>query len=203
MKIKIQYRYIQNNSKGVMYMTNTIVVNFFGPPGAGKSTASAYIFAKLKMAGVNAELVTEFAKDKVWEESSETFKNQIHIFGEQSFRLSRCKDKVDVILTDSPLPLSILYNQEEYLTENFNAMVMDVFNSYSNVNYFVKRVKRYNPIGRLQSEKESDELVRPLKNLLESRNIDFTEINGDVSDYDKVFENILNLIKSTKGGVIQ
>lgn len=184
-------------------MTNTIVVNFFGPPGAGKSTASAYIFAKLKMAGVNAELVTEFAKDKVWEESSETFKNQIHIFGEQSFRLSRCKDKVDVILTDSPLPLSILYNKEEYLTENFNKMVMDVFNSYPNINYFVKRVKRYNPIGRFQTEDESNELVKPLKNLLITRNIDFTEINGDVLDYDKVFKDILDLIQNKKGGNIQ
>lgn len=45
----------------------TIVVNLFGAPGAGKSTGAAYIFALLKMAGVEAELVTEFAKDKVWE----------------------------------------------------------------------------------------------------------------------------------------
>lgn len=42
-----------------------LVVNMFGAPGAGKSTGAAYIFSKLKMAGVNAELVTEFAKDKV------------------------------------------------------------------------------------------------------------------------------------------
>ena len=43
----------------------TIVVNLFGAPGAGKSTGAAYIFALLKMAGIEAELVTEFAKDKV------------------------------------------------------------------------------------------------------------------------------------------
>lgn len=44
-----------------------LIVNLFGAPGAGKSTLAAYVFAKLKMAGVNAELVTEFAKDKTWE----------------------------------------------------------------------------------------------------------------------------------------
>ena len=44
-----------------------LVVNLFGAPGAGKSTGAAYIFSQLKMAGINAELVTEFAKDKVWE----------------------------------------------------------------------------------------------------------------------------------------
>ena len=42
-----------------------IVVNLFGVPSAGKSTGAAYIFSKLKMAGINAELITEFAKDKV------------------------------------------------------------------------------------------------------------------------------------------
>ena len=44
-----------------------LVVNLFGAPGSGKSTGAAYIFSQLKIAGVNAELVTEFVKDKVWE----------------------------------------------------------------------------------------------------------------------------------------
>ena len=44
-----------------------LVVNLFGVPGAGKSTGAAYIFSKLKLVGINAELITEFAKDKVWE----------------------------------------------------------------------------------------------------------------------------------------
>ena len=32
-----------------------IVVNFFGVPSAGKSTGAAYVFSRLKMAGINAE----------------------------------------------------------------------------------------------------------------------------------------------------
>ena len=43
-----------------------LVVNLFGAPSAGKSTGAAYIFSKLKMAGYNAELVTEFSKDMCW-----------------------------------------------------------------------------------------------------------------------------------------
>lgn len=46
---------------------SALIVNLFGVPGAGKSTGAAYIFSRLKMLGINAELVTEFAKDKVWE----------------------------------------------------------------------------------------------------------------------------------------
>lgn len=88
--------------------TNCLVVNLFGVPGAGKSTGATYIFSKLKLAGINAELITEFAKDKVWEENSVIFQpdNQAHIFGKQFYRMNRCKDKVEVIVTDSPLLLS-------------------------------------------------------------------------------------------------
>lgn len=36
------------------------------------------------MAGVNAELVPEFAKDKVWEGNVKTLANQAYVFGESS-----------------------------------------------------------------------------------------------------------------------
>ena len=112
----------------------TIIVNLFGAPGAGKSTGAAYIFSKIKMAGVNAELVTEFAKDKVWEESKEVFNNQIYIFGKQSFKISRVMNKVDVIITDSPIILSSFYNSDETIQEELDALVMKTFNSYNNMN---------------------------------------------------------------------
>ena len=60
-------------------MKNTIIINLFAGPGAGKSTGAAFIFSKLKMLGIDAELVTEFAKDKVWEQNKEAFKCQFYI----------------------------------------------------------------------------------------------------------------------------
>lgn len=59
-------------------MSKTLIVNLFGVPGAGKSTGAAYIFSCIKMAGVNAELITEYAKDKVWERNDEAFRNQAY-----------------------------------------------------------------------------------------------------------------------------
>lgn len=171
-----------------------LVVNLFGVPSAGKSTGAAYIFSKLKMAGLNAELVTEYAKDKVWEDNKEVFKpdNQCYIFGKQFFRISRCRDKVDVVVTDSPLPLCVFYNHSDVLGEDFNKTVMRVFNSFDNVNYLLLRAKPYNPKGRLQTEAESDALKEPIVNMLKNREIKYTEMRGLQEDYDKIVEQILS-----------
>ena len=99
-----------------------LIVNLYGAPGAGKSTGAAYVFSQLKMRGINAELVTEFAKDKVWEESKAVFQNQAYIFGKQYFRISRVQDKVDVVITDSPILLSPFYANDPVLGEEFDRL---------------------------------------------------------------------------------
>lgn len=173
-----------------------IVVNLFGVPSAGKSTGAAYIFSKIKMAGINAELITEFAKDKVWEENSEVFKpdNQCYLFGKQFYRMSRCRDKVDVIITDSPLPLSIFYNKSKVLGEDFNKTIMNCFNSFDNISYLLLRDKPYNPKGRLQTEAESDALKEPLEKLLQGRNIKYKTVKGNVEEYDKIADYVIHKI---------
>ena len=64
----------------------TIVLNLLGEPSAGKSTAAMDITARLKRKGINAEYVTEFAKDKVYENNQEVFKHQQYLLGKQSFK---------------------------------------------------------------------------------------------------------------------
>lgn len=124
---------------------NTIIVNLFAGPGAGKSTGAAYVFAKLKLAGIDCEYVSEFAKDKVWENNSEVFKNQFYITGKQSFKISRCFGKVDVIITDSPIALGAVYAD----TEGLKLASLQEFNKYekNNLNVFIERKKKYNPNG--------------------------------------------------------
>lgn len=157
-----------------------IIVNLYGAPGAGKSTGAAYVFSQLKMKGVNAELVTEFAKDKVWEESKAVFENQLYIFAKQYFRISRLRGKVDVVVTDSPLLLSSFYGDEEQiLGSEFKALVKKVSGSYACYDAFIDRVKPYNPAGRFQNEQESDEVSVALVTFLKERNIFPKHYNGD------------------------
>ena len=169
-----------------------LVINLFGAPGAGKSTGAAIVFAELKKRGVNAELVTEFAKDKTWEGNATALGCQEYVFGKQSYRLARCKADVDVIVTDSPLPLGLLYVNDPALLSDgaFQKVVMNVFNSYNNLNYYVNRVKPYNPKGRNQTEAESDALAAPLKKLINENDISCVEINGDDEGYAAVVEEV-------------
>ena len=175
----------------------TLIVNLFGAPGSGKSTGSAYIFSKLKMNNVDCELVTEFAKDKVWEESTEVFKCQPYIFAKQLFRQSRVKGKVDVIVTDSPLLLSIFYNSNKNpdIVKHFNDLVLAYHKQEYNLNIFINRAKPYNPNGRLHSEDESKQIADRIKQeILIDNDIMFTEINGIEEEYDIVVEAILSLL---------
>lgn len=172
-----------------------ILVNLFGSPGTGKSTGAAYIFSQLKMRGVNAELVTEFAKDKVWEGSKAVFENQAYIFGKQYFRISRCADKVDVVITDSPLLLSLVYNTNPILGEDFNNVVRKVVDSYDCANYFLVRTKAYNPVGRFQTEEESDKIADRIRELLDYEKIDYTVTTGDINGYNVIVDQIMELLK--------
>lgn len=183
-------------------MKKPIVVNLTGAPGAGKSTGAAIIFAALKKAGVNAELVTEFAKDKTWEHNSTALSCQEYVFGKQSYRLRRCRDDVEVIVTDSPLPLSLIYNNDPALDHHFTGVVMNVFNTYENLNFFINRVKPYNPKGRNQTAEESDQISIRIKDLYRNLGIGFTEINGDDEGYAYAVGAVLDYLEFTKKGPV-
>lgn len=172
-----------------------LIVNLYGAPGAGKSTGAAYIFSKLKMLGINVELVTEFAKDKVWEESKAVFQNQAYIFGKQYFRISRVDGKVDVVITDSPILLSAFYNNDPTLGEEFDAFVTKVSKSYDSMNLFINRVKPYNPAGRFQTEQESDKLAEDLRQFLNDHDVEYHQFNGHPHDYNFIVEQIAARLK--------
>ena len=80
----------------------TKYINIFGGPGAGKSTTAALLFAEMKSGGFKVELVTEVAKDFVWEDRSTTLSIQPYITIKQHRNLVRLKGKVDYVITDAP-----------------------------------------------------------------------------------------------------
>lgn len=177
-------------------MKKPIVINLFGAPGSGKSTGASYIFAQLKLHNVNVEYLTEFAKDKTWEHNSKALEDQVYMLGESYHKLYICKDQVDVIILDSPLLLEILYNHDPLLGETFNQLVKTLYDSFDNINFFVNRVKKYNPAGRNQTEEESDELkYRLLKLLNDIDETNYLEISGDEYGYNIALQIIGNILE--------
>lgn len=158
-----------------------IIINLFGGPGSGKSTTSAGVFHKLKLNGVNCELVTEFAKHLTWKKDYNSLGNQVFVFGKQHDRMFHLKDKVDVIITDSPLIMGLAYCDWNRVSPSFEKFVVDEFTreDSENINIFLNRVKEYNPSGRNQTEEEAKEKDKEIMTLLESHNVDFIKLDGD------------------------
>jgi adenylate kinase family enzyme len=179
-------------------MKKPLVVNLSGAPGAGKSTGAARIFSDLKQLGVNCELVGEFAKDKTWEHNTTALNCQEYVFGKQSYRLARCREDVEVIVTDSPLPLTIIYNHNPAIEQSLTQLVVDVYNTYENINFFITRVKPYNPKGRNQTAEESDEISEAIKELYVKLGINYTTITGDTSGYNTAVEQVLQKLNQMK-----
>ena len=153
----------------------TTIINLFGQPGSGKSTAAASLFCEMKKLHYNVELVTEYAKDMVWEERNNIFQDQLYIFAKQNRRLLRLIDKVDYIITDSPIIMGIAYMSESSFSKSLETLITQVFNSYNNINIFLNRVHDYQTIGRYQTENEADDLSNTIKNILNNNSIHFVE----------------------------
>lgn len=152
----------------------TTIVNFFAGPGVGKSTSAASLFSHLKSLDVNAELVQEHAKEWAWEKRP--IYCQAQIFGEQLGRQERLRAAgVDVVVTDSPLIQSLVYTPPSYpLT--WRAAVVDLFNQFDNLNFFIKRTKKFNPAGRYHNFEESVGIDAETYRLLNELEIPFFEI---------------------------
>lgn len=168
---------------------STIIVNLFGGPGTGKSTTASGVFSLLKLHNVNCEYVPEYAKDCTWESREETLKNQIYVFGKQHHRIWRLKNQVDVVITDSPLLLSLVYGDNN---EEFQKHVLRESNEFNNFNVFLEKVKPYNPIGRSQNENEAKAVDNKVKNMLINNNINFLECPGNIQGINIIVKKILD-----------
>ena len=152
------------------------VINLFAGPGTGKSTTAAGLFYLLKLKGINCELVHEEAKEFTWEERQMTLGCQPYIFAKQMRNLWRLKGKVDYAITDSPILLSLAYAVSGEWPASFNDYVVDQFNAFENVNFFLTRSKPYQMVGRSQSFEEAIALDRKIIKILLDNDVSYATI---------------------------
>ena len=162
----------------------TIVVNLIGAAGSGKSTLASEIFAKLKREGYNCEYVPEFVKKSVYENNMTILNNQLVILANQYYNMDILRDKVNIIVTDSPIILSIFYNQNNHSKENtfkipdeiFKKLILYIHGTFDNLNFFIVRNHEYKREGRYQDEDQVKLEEAKLMNMMNKLNIDMQHL---------------------------
>jgi hypothetical protein len=153
------------------------VINFWGSPCAGKSTTAEGFSYYLKSKGHKCQLTQEVPKELTYEENWSRLRNQILITGEQSQRLAIRKGHTDLIVSDSPLPLSLLYTPPDYF-KYYTPLVWEVFHSYDNVNFLLETKEDYDPKGRSQTKEEALAIQERVVKLLKENHISYYDLTA-------------------------
>ena len=157
----------------------TRVINIFGGPGSGKSTTRAGLFSLLKLEGTLCEEAPEWCKAKVYEENPYVFTDQIYVFAKQRKQLKQLLGKVALVITDSPLLLSITYDNTYNV--RFAPLVLSEFKSFDNINILLQRTKVYSEVGRNQNEAQAISIDEKVELELKNYAIPYYQIPGDRS----------------------
>jgi deoxyadenosine/deoxycytidine kinase len=158
------------------------LINLFGGPGIGKSSIASGLTYELKKKHITCDNPYEFPKLLAWDENHSAIKDQLYVLANQHRGIVKSFGKVDYIILDSPILLSLvyrsLYKGTEYPAtlygESFDRMVLDVHNQYNSLNIVLKRTEGgYNEKERYQSLDESKKLDEEIENTLIKNNISY------------------------------
>lgn len=149
----------------------------------------------MKINHLNVEYVTEYAKELTYEERLNILlKDQLYILAKQHRMIYRLRNKVEYIIMDSPLLLTLaFYNHNMiYNYDIFKKFVIDLYNKYPNESYYIKRNLNipYSTDGRKETLKESIKMDKIIKKILDSNNIKYTNILADENTYNEIYKRI-------------
>lgn len=165
----------------------SLIINFFGGPGIGKSTQSADLFSVMKKHHMDVELTFEFPKIIAWEENYSSIKDQFYITANQHRNITRLYGKVKYILVDSPIILGLVYKDRynetpeypaTFYDDSYDNFILTLFKKYNSLNIFLKRNdETFDQNGRFQDLNESKEIDNEIKQKLIDNQIEFVEFN--------------------------
>jgi deoxyadenosine/deoxycytidine kinase len=177
----------------------TRIINLFGGPGIGKSSIAAGLTYKLKKQHITCDNPYEFPKLLAWDENHSAIRDQLFVLANQHRGIVKSFGKVDYIILDSPILLSLVYKNEyrsnDYPAtlygDSFDKMVLDIYNKYENINIVLDRSEgNHNNIERYQDLDESKKLDTTIENVLISNGLPYHKVKVDSN----TVKNILKLI---------
>ena len=175
------------------------IVNLFGGPGIGKSSIANGLTYKLKKKHITCDNPYEFPKVLAWDENHSAIKDQLYVLANQHRGIVKSFGKVDYIILDSPIIVSLVYRSVykglEYPAtlygDSFDKMVLDIHNQYDTLNILLKRTDGgFNEKERYQTIDESKMLDDEIEKTLVKHNIPYTTIEVG----DETVNNILKIL---------
>jgi len=160
---------------------NHIVVNFYGAPGIGKTTAACSLYAELKKTNIAVELAAEFAKEKVLERNKTAMGYQKFIWANQCYRIHCAYQVAQVVITDAPILLGAIYNKP--LTPALKMVILEEHEQYNHLNIMLNRNhNHYDEASRHHTLDEAIQIDEQIRSLLTDNNIPFIEYDSYTED---------------------
>jgi deoxyadenosine/deoxycytidine kinase len=178
------------------------IINLFGGPGIGKSSIAAGLTYELKKNHITCDAPYEFPKMLAWDENHSAIRDQLYVLANQHRGIVKSYGKVDYIILDSPILLSLVYRNyyrsNEYpatlYSDSFDNMVLDIHNQYDTLNIVLNRSEGiHNEKERYQNLEQSKDLDWAIENTLIQNNIPYTKV--DVND--DTVNNILSILSQS------
>ena len=187
----------------------TVLINMLGQPSSGKTSLSAKLFAQLKAMDLNAEYTSEYVKGWAWEGKKVGPFDQFYIFGKETHNQSRLFDKVDFIISDSPVMLTAFYHYFYNGNEALNEVCHNFYNLAEEagvevINFFLPRKKKYIAKGRYQTAEEADALAFQLKEWLNKEGYEYIELEcPDKERVNVVLEKLREIVGDLDGMALE
>lgn len=184
----------------------SIIINLFAGPGGGKSSIAGGLLHKLKKKHCSCDAPYEFPKMLAWDNNGEAIKDQLYVIANQHRGIAKSFNKVDYIIVDSPILLSLVYknyyakNNDEYPSclygKEFDDLILSMHQYYKTLNIVLVRSKEtdHNEKERYHDLQQSIDIDKKIKSILIDNNIQYYEVNVD----DDPLNEILNLLFALK-----
>jgi len=177
----------------------TKIINLYGGPSCGKSATASYLFYLLKKNNKKVELVQEYVKEWVWEDRKINPFDQIYFFGKQVRKESMLFGKVDYVITDSPVLLSLCYIQKCCDSEIFLGLKETVKAFYhvapkhnvEHIHILLKRPEYFEKSGRIHSEEESIKIDSEIEQLFKDFNYNYIKSSYMEDDLNMLYRKIV------------
>lgn len=176
-------------------------INILGGPGTGKSTVSSGLYSALKTQNESVELVREYVKEWAYEGRAISKYDQVYLFAKQMRKeVVVLNGGISYIISDSPLPLQIIYGLKSGLDKTAINGLLKVLLSYDkeypSYNIFLERGDRaYSETGRFQNYEDAVKIDEMIIEQMDEWNFEM-----DIYKYNHSCEMLIDIIDKIKKG---